>query len=171
MGAVSHAFFTLPFPPSLNHCWGAKGKVRFLSAKYKAFLEDVALVVAGTKLVEPTSDGYYVELLVAPPDRRKRDLDNVVKPILDAMTRCCVWQDDCAVARLVVERAEPVAAGCVEARVGVNAPGLLKRERKQRKPDIKAAFAYLQYLERVEGADFDFEDAFYKLRDEFPELF
>lgn len=177
MSTVSYAFFTFPFPPSLNHCWGVVGKRRFLSANYKAFLNDVALVVAGTRLADPTVDGYYVTLRVAPPDRRKRDLDNVVKPVFDALTRCCVWSDDCYVNRLLVERAEPVKNGQVIVHVGAMEPGAMTRDSYQRKyyrknkATIKEAFDFLNYLKAQDGDNFDFEDAYYKMRDEFPELF
>lgn len=102
---VKYAEFFFPYPPTVNHCWGRAGKAVFLSAKYKAFLNDVALVVAGTRLRQ--GDEYFLELSVTPPDRRKRDLDNVFKPILDALTRCCVWQDDSAVRFLTARRNAP----------------------------------------------------------------
>lgn len=102
---IKYAEFFFPYPPTVNHCWGRAGKSVFLSAKYKQFLNDVALVVAGTRLRE--GDEYFLELTVTPPDRRKRDLDNVFKPILDALTRCCVWQDDSAVCFLTARRNAP----------------------------------------------------------------
>lgn len=132
---VKYAEFFFPYPPTVNHCWGRAGKAVFLSAKYKAFLNDVALVVAGTRLRQ--GDEYFLELSVTPPDRRKRDLDNVFKPILDALTRCCVWQDDSAVCFLTARRNEPSKTNAgVKVLVGV--VDAAKRRELARLDDIYA---------------------------------
>lgn len=135
MMEVKFAEFKFPYPPTVNHCWGRSGKAYFLSAKYKTFLEDVALVVAGTKLIP--SANYFLELTVTPPDRRKRDLDNVFKPILDALTRCCVWQDDSAVSFLKAERTEPskIDAG-VKVVVGIPSKAAVAELERQRRIPI-----------------------------------
>jgi crossover junction endodeoxyribonuclease RusA len=39
-----------------------------------------------------------------PPDRRRRDLDNVLKAALDALTHCGIWADDSQVAELRIRR-------------------------------------------------------------------
>lgn len=104
-GAVSCAEFILPYPPSVNHCWGTSGKSRFLTSAYKAFLNNVALSIGGTRL--KVSDCYFVDLEATPPDNRTRDIDNVIKPTLDALTRCCVWPDDKLVVRLSATKCKP----------------------------------------------------------------
>lgn len=38
------------------------------------------------------------------PDRRRRDMDNIKKPLLDALTHAGVWHDDCQVDDLRVVR-------------------------------------------------------------------
>jgi Holliday junction resolvase RusA-like endonuclease len=53
----------------------------------------------------------HVELHVTFPDRRRRDLDNAAKAVLDALNGI-VWRDDSQIARLLVERAyDPAAPG------------------------------------------------------------
>lgn len=60
--------------------------------------------------VEPWPMGveYVVELLVVFPDRRRRDVDNVTKGVLDALN-ATTWDDDSQVRRIVIERADPDA--------------------------------------------------------------
>jgi crossover junction endodeoxyribonuclease RusA len=54
-----------------------------------------------------------IAILAAPPDKRKRDLDNVLKALLDSLTHCGVWTDDSQVAELVIRRVEPCKPGHV----------------------------------------------------------
>jgi crossover junction endodeoxyribonuclease RusA len=55
-----------------------------------------------------------VEIDVFPPDKRVRDLDNILKPLLDAMTAAGCWHDDSQVANLRVTRRGVVSGGRVD---------------------------------------------------------
>lgn len=46
-----------------------------------------------------------VSITAYPPDRRRRDLDNVLKAALDAMTHACLWVDDSQIADLRISKA------------------------------------------------------------------
>lgn len=49
-----------------------------------------------------------------PPDRRRRDLDNLFKALLDAMQYAGVYLDDSQADRLTIARRDTVAPGRVE---------------------------------------------------------
>ena len=51
-----------------------------------------------------------VRVTVCPPDKRRRDLDNVQKALLDALAKGGAYRDDSQIDRLVVERG-PVTPG------------------------------------------------------------
>lgn len=106
--------FFLPYPPSVNTYWGFHGHRRFLTQKAVAFKAAVAVIVAGVKL---GSARLEVHVVLHAPDRRIRDLDNILKPLLDALVQAGLFDDDSQVDRLTVERGEVVKGGGAEVKV------------------------------------------------------
>ena len=68
--------------------------------------------------VRPLEGPLVVEVLVHPPDRRRRDMDNVQKALLDAMQHGGANADDSQIVRLSIERGEPVDGGRTTVRIG-----------------------------------------------------
>jgi crossover junction endodeoxyribonuclease RusA len=100
----------LPFPNSNNtHYRHARGRT-YVSPKGVAFREAVALVA---KLHgEKAPDGRLeVGVMLYPPDKRKRDIDNSAKGLLDALTYAGIIEDDSLIDRLVIERGAIVKGG------------------------------------------------------------
>lgn len=97
----------LPWPPSLNTYWRSPpgvGRV-LLSEKgreYRVYTGQLlqAQRVAGVRL----SGRLGVTVAVFPPDERTRDLDNLLKPLLDCLTHAATIEDDGLVDRLTIER-------------------------------------------------------------------
>lgn len=56
------------------------------------------------------ADRLRVEISVTPPDRRRRDLDNLLKAVLDSMQAAAVYYDDSQIDELLVIR-RPVRKG------------------------------------------------------------
>lgn len=97
-----------PLPPTLNHSVGTRGKIRFLTAEYKDFLWAVAEEWARRRPDHwDASKRFEVVIKLHFATRRKTDIDNRVKPLLDALTRAGVWDDDSQVDALKIRRAEP----------------------------------------------------------------
>lgn len=112
---------TLPYPPSANTYWRhpTSGKLagrHLLSEKGRAYREAVK-AVCWQKGVKPLACRVMVEVLVFPPDRRRRDLDNVLKGTLDSLTAGGVWADDSQIDKLTVERGQVVKDGALVVRV------------------------------------------------------
>jgi crossover junction endodeoxyribonuclease RusA len=112
---------TLPWPPTLNTYWRHKvtGKLAtvYVSQEGKAYRRAVTLCLMefGWKAYALEGD-LRVEIEVYPPDRRKRDLDNLLKSLLDALTHAQVWQDDSQISDLRIYR-NPMIAGMVKVKV------------------------------------------------------
>ena len=104
----------LPWPPSANHYWKRNGARYFIAPAGVQFRVEVKARCAALG-VKPLAGQVAMTVTLVPGDRRRRDIDNVLKPLLDALTHAGAWLDDSQVARLVVERRVPnqADAGCV----------------------------------------------------------
>ena len=114
----------LPWPPSANTHWRSvtigKRHAVLLSAAGRDYRSAACAIVR--KLLAGECQLYAVRygverlsvsLTLCPPDRRKRDIDNSVKPTLDALTHAGLWSDDEQIDELLVRRAEIIKGGRV----------------------------------------------------------
>jgi len=104
---------SLPFPPSINHYWkhrvAGKKAIIYLSTEGVAFRSFASgMIDAGAAI----SDRVAVTIDLYPPNKRKFDIDNRVKAVLDALTHAGVWLDDEQVDQLIVNRCGIMAGGC-----------------------------------------------------------
>lgn len=96
---------TIPaYPPSTNRLWrSGKGRV-YLSDETKRFYQDVLISLLETGNARaPKGWKYFNVDVVLHPARRAGDVDNRIKPILDALTQTGFWDDDSLVGRVSCE--------------------------------------------------------------------
>lgn len=91
------AKFKIPYPPTVNHYWGQKGNYRFLTTKARIFRNEVRRIVEQLKLNNNVDVPLSVKCVLFPPDRRKRDADNILKPVLDALEHADLYTNDVVV--------------------------------------------------------------------------
>ena len=116
----------LPYPPSVNQYYRKFRNTMVISERGRKFLKEVKAIVG----IVPMQVGRLrVEIEVHPPDRRKRDIDNVCKATLDALAKAGVYQDDSQIDILVVIRRGIVSDGCLQIKV----EKVKQSESKQRK--------------------------------------
>lgn len=96
--------FDLPWPPSINHYWRHTKNGHYISNEGKAYRELVFYSCLNYQGRLPDNARLSINIEAFPPDRRKRDLDNVLKSLLDALQYAGVYQDDCQIDRLYIER-------------------------------------------------------------------
>jgi len=112
----------LPYPPSVNHYWktgrifknGRSIVTRFKSPKANKFISDVKAII-GT--VTTSSYRLGIEILVYPPDDRCRDIDNILKGVLDSLVSCGLMLDDEQIDDLRVIRCDKVKGGKINVRL------------------------------------------------------
>tara|TARA_R110000822_G_scaffold3036_10_gene13887 strand:+ start:2454 stop:2807 length:354 start_codon:yes stop_codon:yes gene_type:complete len=97
-------------PPTVNHYWLQHGVRRFLSKRANTFRHDIKGHCKDKRL-----EGFLsVHIDYYPPDKRKRDIDNIIKPILDALQHAELFEDDYQVKKISANRLETITGGsCV----------------------------------------------------------
>ena len=106
---------TLPWPPSVNRIWRRVGNKTILSAEGREFrkiVQDICAIngLSGKRIAGRLS----VSITANPPDRRKRDIDNLQKAPLDALTHAAVWEDDSQIDELLIRRDRIVSGGSIQ---------------------------------------------------------
>lgn len=103
-------YLELPYPPSVNHYWGQSGNRRFIGKKGVAFR--AAVLNAATEAdANPLEGRLSVHIELFPPDRRKRDLDNVLKSLLDACEHAGCYENDSQIDEIHIVRKEVIKDG------------------------------------------------------------
>jgi len=101
---------TLPYPPTVNHYWGQLGSKKFLGKKGKEFRESVFLCVYAAQQGRLDAR-LHMEVYLYPPDNRKRDVDNVLKPLLDALEHAGAYENDSQIDKLCITRMDVTKGG------------------------------------------------------------
>jgi crossover junction endodeoxyribonuclease RusA len=104
--------FELPYPPSINHYYMRTARGVILGSKGKCYRRDAALLLHRYR-------GYYsyqklsVTINLFPPDKRKRDIDNILKCLLDSIEHANVYENDNQIDMLTVIRRQNIPNGSV----------------------------------------------------------
>ena len=109
--------FDVPWPPSVHRYWRhGRGRV-YLAPAGRQFIE---LVRNAMPLFHEPWETEDIKLVVLahPPDRRRRDLDNILKALLDALEKGSVFRDDSQVKHISAKMLEPIKGGLVHIKVG-----------------------------------------------------
>lgn len=111
----------LPWPPSANTYYRNIAGKTLISAKGRAYRDEV-MDRCLEQRVRKDSRRLRVTITAFPPDRRRRDLDNMLKGLLDALTHGGAWDDDSQIDDLRIVRGPVTADGCVSVSIeGVSA--------------------------------------------------
>ena len=110
----------LPYPPSVNHYWRRVGARTLISRGGRASRQSVCALLAACG-IQPLTGSLEVRIDLYPPDRRRRDIDNTQKALLDALAQGGAYFDDSQIVHLDTWKHEPVPGG--KARVWISQHG------------------------------------------------
>jgi len=111
----------LPYPPSVNtvyrHAVRGKHSVMFMTDRGKDYKKQVEAHVRSA-VVDRFGDARLSMLVhVYPPDRRKRDLDNLSKVLADSLQGAGLFKDDEQIDDVHYIRKEVIKGGAVVVRL------------------------------------------------------
>lgn len=97
----------LPWPPSLNHYYRHVGPRVLISREGRQYRERV---LAKIRNLNPCALIGQAELHAEfyPPDNRRRDLDNLLKCVLDTLQHAGLYKDDSQIAKITAIKHEPM---------------------------------------------------------------
>ena len=90
-------------PPSVNSLWVNKPNGRYKSKKGKIFDETARSELKKQFRYKPLVNSLKVSMRLYFKDKRKRDIDNYNKAILDSMTKI-IYEDDSQIKELNVKK-------------------------------------------------------------------
>jgi len=94
----------LPYPPTVNSYWkrNRNGSVR-VGEVGMAFRKAVWAWCRQNR-IKPLTGRLAMAIELYPPDKRRRDIDNVLKATLDALQHGGAYADDCQIDYLTISR-------------------------------------------------------------------
>lgn len=97
---------SLPWPPTVNNYYTVWKGRKIISKKGKQFKKDClpCIVPIVQKMDAPLVGDLILVIGVVMPDKRRRDLDNLLKPILDALGDYGVYEDDSQIVDLRIKK-------------------------------------------------------------------
>jgi crossover junction endodeoxyribonuclease RusA len=104
----------LPYPPSINSYWRHVGSRVLISKSGRQYRREVTQLCRSRRL-NMLLGQLIVDVILYPPDCRRRDVDNSLKALLDALQHGGVYADDSQVVQLSVLKLEYnqiAPAGC-----------------------------------------------------------
>ena len=100
--------FTLPWPPSVNTYWRNFDGRMIISARGREYRETVGDQMTLQKMVKHFKGQLKVEIEAFRPDKRRRDLDNLLKATLDGLAHAGVYEDDSQIVDLRIYWAKDI---------------------------------------------------------------
>lgn len=105
MGKEIMREFELSWPPSVNHYYRHVGSRVLISRAGRRYRENIQARMR-IENIETASEPVELHIELYPPDRRRRDVDNSLKCLLDAFTHGGLYEDDSLIHKLTVVKRE-----------------------------------------------------------------
>ena len=97
----------LPYPPSVNHYYRRVGPRTLISREGRRYRQRIVAILRALG-VRPIDGMLSVTVDFYPPDRRRRDLDNLQKCLWDALQHGGLYRDDSQIKEIHAHMREPM---------------------------------------------------------------
>ena len=109
--------FTLPYPPSVNSYWRQGRGNTYINKKGREYRQAVRELLVEKSLDINTTARLNIRIVANVPDRRRRDIDNILKAVLDSLEHGGFMENDSQIDVLKVVRGGVVRGGQLSIRV------------------------------------------------------
>jgi Holliday junction resolvase RusA-like endonuclease len=103
--------YRLPFPLSVNNLFFNTKRGRVKTTRYQAWLREVSSVLKSQGLVYIPGK-VTVRILLIRPDKRRRDVDNYGKSLIDSLVLNGIIEDDSLIEKLMLSWYSRDLSGC-----------------------------------------------------------
>ena len=86
--------YSLPMPPSVNALWKTGNARMYRSAKYLAWMAECEGMLADKERPR-INYPFAIDIAIGRPSKRRMDIDNRVKAVMDILEREEIITDDC----------------------------------------------------------------------------
>lgn len=107
----------LPWPPSVNSYWRRRGSQYYISKKGQQYRKEVIQIIQSSNLDIQTTSRLRIKVIAAVPDSRRRDLDNILKSLLDSLIHAGFAMDDEQFDDIRVIRGQKVRGGSLDIKI------------------------------------------------------
>jgi len=106
----------LPYPPSVNRYYRNVGARTLISREGRAYRQRVEALLAERR-IRLTEGPLAVLVDLFPPDRRRRDVDNAMKALLDSLEHAGAYRDDSQIVHLEIDKRDITDGGQAVVRI------------------------------------------------------
>ncbi|WP_340608061.1 RusA family crossover junction endodeoxyribonuclease [Xenorhabdus bharatensis] len=107
----------LPWPPTVNHYWKHSKWGHYITDKGKAYRQQIIKLIEQQNLDILTASRIKIKIIAHPPDRRRRDIDNLPKAVFDSLTHANFWVDDNQIDDMQIMWGDLVKGGCLDVQI------------------------------------------------------
>lgn len=102
---------TLPLPPTINHYYVRSSRTIFLNKKANEFRKEVFILSRNFSNYFSINERLLIDVIFHPPNKRKFDIDNRLKGLLDALQHARIFPDDEQIDKIIVTRGDIMKNG------------------------------------------------------------
>ena len=104
---LNRVLLELAFPPSANHYWRYVNSQVLKSKDARDYIKAVGQVwMVSRQKAFPKDERLKLEVLAMPKDKRRRDLDNLLKILCDALESAGVFKNDSQIDEIIIKRGQ-----------------------------------------------------------------
>ncbi len=106
----------MPWPPSANRYWRKYRGRMVISEEARKYIDDVT-ILALTWQIKTFKSRLSLKIFACPPDKRVRDIDNILKIAIDSLQHAGIYENDGQIDRIYIERGLPHSPGYMDIQI------------------------------------------------------